>query len=305
MPVVVEDLPSLLGDGERAVFRGAPGAAVHDLERAAAQAHADGRPAAASAAGWLLGVALSAVGRYGPALAALLPLLDAGERAGADSETQLFGSLAASAAAGVQRALGRHDVAHSLDLRGLSLTGTGEAGLGCVVGLATDAVGSDDREQACEWLATAEQMAAGHGDEWWRQLLRLEWARCEVSLLLGDAEEAGQHAIAAVRRAEAARSPRHLAKSLLFLAVVQLQTGADAAATLRRSAMLADSVGALPVLWQAKALFGALVIDEDEEVGEVALAGARSAVLAMAADLPAELREQWLSRPNVAALLEG
>ena len=30
-----------------------------------------------------------------------------------------------------------------------------------------------------------------------------------------------------------------------------------------------------------------------------------SAVLAIAADLPADLREDWLARPNVSALLEG
>src|SRR4051794_41875386 len=59
------DLPTLLAAGERAVFHGPPSSAVPDLERAVVLAQSEGRHAEVTAAVWLLGVALSAAGRYG------------------------------------------------------------------------------------------------------------------------------------------------------------------------------------------------------------------------------------------------
>jgi hypothetical protein len=44
---------------------------------------------------------------------------------------------------------------------------------------------------------------------------------------------------------------------------------------------------------------------EAGDEGSRSLAAARSAVLAIAGDLPAALRDAWLARPNVSALLEG
>jgi hypothetical protein len=61
----------------------------------------------------------------------------------------------------------------------------------------------------------------------------------------------------------------------------------------------------LPVVWQARALLGALLAGASGEESARSLAAARSAVLTIAADLPAELRDEWLARPNVSALLEG
>lgn len=306
MTVTTEDLPSLLAAGERAVFHGAPAAAVTDLERAVAIAREQRRFAEVTAAAWLLGVALCAAGRYGAGLKVLTPLVQAGEMDAAAVETRLFAALAAATAASAHRSLGRHDIAHALDTRGLALTdGAGEAGFDCLLGLASDAVGADDREHAAEWLASAERVLADHGADWWRQRVRFGWARCEVALLQGDPDEALAAASTAVERAEAARAPRHVAKGLLFQGVAELQVGADASATLRRSAMLAENVGVLPVLWQAKALHGALVADDDPAGAAASLSAARSIVLTIAGDLPADLREQWLARPNVAALLGG
>jgi len=74
---------------------------------------------------------------------------------------------------------------------------------------------------------------------------------------------------------------------------------------LRRAATLAEGLSALPVVWQARALLGALLAGSAAEESARSLAAARSAVLTMAADLPADLRDEWLARPNVSALLEG
>jgi tetratricopeptide (TPR) repeat protein len=304
--VVTDDLASLLASGERAVFHGAPGAAVADLEQAVVRARKEGRYAEVTAAAWLLGVALSASGRYGGALSVLSPLLEAGEKPDSAAETKLFAALAAATAASVHRSLGRHDTACSLDTRGLALTdGSGEAGFDCLLGLAADAVGAEDARGAGQWLQAAEALAGAHGEDWWRQQVRLDWVRCEVALLTGDADAALTAATAAVDRAEAARAPRHVAKGLLFTAVAELASGGDPLPALRRSATLADSLGVLPVLWQARALLGALTADDDVEGAAAALSAARSVVLQIAGDLAPDIREQWLDRPNVAALLGG
>ena len=137
-----EDLASLLVTGERAAFHGKPAAAVAALERAVALASAEGRAAERSAAGWLLGVALGAAGRYGGALTVLSPLVDAGRATGAGAEARLFAALSAATIASVHRQLGRHAVARASDLEALALSeGSDEAAFDAVLGLASDAVG--------------------------------------------------------------------------------------------------------------------------------------------------------------------
>lgn len=304
------ELASLLASGERATFHGPPGAAIGDLERAVGVAQRDGRRAEVAAAAWLLGVALSASGRYGGGLRVLIPLVEAGEGGGTDDlapELRLFGSFAGSTAASVHRGLGRHEAARDLDRRALALTdGPGEATFDCTLGLASDAVGIGDADEAAERFAECEAMLAGHGGDWWRQRVRLDWARAEIALLAERAQDAVAAAANAVSGAEAARAPRHVAKSLLFQGVSELQAGSeDAIATLRRAAGLAEGLSALPLVWQARALIGALLAGDEAGEGARSLATARSAVLTIAGDLPPELREEWLARPNVSALLEG
>ncbi|HTW20421.1 MAG TPA: hypothetical protein VME70_09450 [Mycobacteriales bacterium] len=304
------DLASLLAAGERATFHGPPGSAVTDLERAVGVAQRDGRRAEVAAAAWLLGVALSASGRYGAALTVLIPLIEAGEGSAADeqvAELRLFGSLAAATAASVHRGLGRHAAARELDIRGLALTdGSEEARFDCLLGLAADAVGVGDLDEARTRFVEAESIVEGHGGDWWRQRVRLGWARAEIALLAEAPADATAAAAEAVAGAEAARAPRHVAKGLLFQGVAELQSGsADALSTLRRAAGLAEGLSALPLVWQASALVGALVSDDDPAAGARALATARSAVLSIAGDLSADLRDEWLARPNVSALLEG
>jgi len=301
------DLASLLAAGERAAFHGPPAAAVNDLEQAVVTAQREGRRAEVTAAAWLLGVALSAAGRYGSALRVLTPLLDAGEHTDAAPETKLFSALAAATAASIHRGLGRHAAARELDSRGLALAdGSEEARFDCMLGLATDAVGLDEAGEAQTRLAEAEALVEEHDDEWWRQRVRFDWCRAEVALLTDTPGDAITAAAASVERAEGARAPRHVAKGLLFQGVAELQAGSpEAPSTLRRAATLAEGLGALPVTWQARALLGALLAGTAPEESAKSLSAARSAVLLIAADLPADLREEWLARPNVSALLEG
>jgi hypothetical protein len=98
-----------------------------------------------------------------------------------------------------------------------------------------------------------------------------------------------------------------VAKTLLLLAVAEVQSGelAEAETTLRRSATLAESLGALPTLWPSRALLGALLEESSPSESAKSLSAARGGVIAIADDLPDELRGVWLDRPDVAALLGG
>jgi tetratricopeptide (TPR) repeat protein len=308
------DLASLLASGEHAAFHGKPAAAVGVLEQAVVLAQSQGRQAEMAAAGWLLGVALGAGGRYGGALTVLSPLVDAGRTPDAPAERKLFAALSAATIASVHRQLGRHTVARASDLEALALTdGAGEAGFDALVGLASDAVGLDEPEEAAARLEQARALVPERADEWWRQRVRLGWAQAEVQLLEGEVDAAVDTALQAVERAEHARAPRHVAKGLLILGIAQVSGGTSSnpeqesnpAVTLRRAATLAESLGTVPLVWPARALHGALVADDDPAESAKSLAAARSAVLTLAGDLPPGVRAEWLARPDVAALLEG
>lgn len=309
--MTLPDLTSLLASGEHAAFHGKPADAVASLEQAVALARSQELGAEVAAAAWLLGVSLGAGGRYGGALTVLAPLVDVGSVRGAAVEHRLFGALAGSTIASIHRQLGRHAVARESDLSALALTdGSGEAGFDALLGLASDAVGLDDGDEAARRLAEAEAVLPGRGDEWWRQRVRLGWATAEVAMLEGRVEDAAASAAEAVQRAEDARAPRHVAKGLLLLGLSQVAAGEqEAAATLRRSARFAESLGVLPLVWPSRALLGALLAEEPGEANRVesdrSLASARTAVLEIAGDLPPGVRAEWLGRPDVAALLEG
>ena len=307
-----EDLAALLASGEHAAFHGKPAAAVGALEQAVELARSQGRGAEAAAAGWLLGVALGAGGRYGGALTVLSPLVEEGRAANSGPEHRLFAALAAATVASVHRQLGRHAVARASDLEALALSdGTGEAAFDAQLGLASDAVGLDEPDEAGSRLQQARALVPARADEWWRQRVRLGWAEAEIALLDGQVDEAVVTATAAVDRAEGARAPRHVAKGLLILGIAQVSGGSgtdgegDAATTLRRAATLAESLGTTPLVWPARALLGALVAEADPAESARSLAAARTAVLALAGDLPPGVRAEWLGRPDVAALLAG
>lgn len=309
--VTSPDLPTLLASGEHAAFHGKPATAVGVLEQAVVLAQSQGLVTEMAAAAWLLGVSLGAGGRYGAALTVLSPLVESGTTAGAPAERRLFAALAGSTIASIQRQLGRHAIAREADLAALELTdGTGDAAFDALLGLASDAVGLDEAEEAATRLAQAAAVLPGSSDEWWRQRVRLGWATAEVALLEGRVEDAADEARAAVQRAEDARAPRHVSKGLLLLGLAQVSMGSEeAVATLRRSATFAESLGVLPLVWPSRALLGALLAEStvEADLAESArsLAAARSAVLAIAGDLPPGVRAEWLGRPDITALLEG
>jgi tetratricopeptide (TPR) repeat protein len=305
-PPADDDLSGLIAAGERAVFRGAPAAGRQPLERAITVATEAGRAQEAAAARWLLGVADAATGRYGSALDALGGLIAAEPPA----EQRRYAALAAASLASVHRQLGRHAAARELDEQAARLGGeSGEAAFDAQLGLASDAVGLDDLEAARAAAGRAAELAAGRTD-WWRQRVRLGWASAEIAMLAGDAAGAVAVATTAVDRAERARAPRHVAKSLLFQGLAEIRTDFESGAeTLRRAAILADSVGAPPVGWPARALLGALLSARDEAgqraEGAQHLAAAAEQVRRIAEDLPEHLRTEWLARPEVAELLAG
>lgn len=300
-----DQLATLLAAGERAAFHGRPAAGVPPLQQAVEAAHESGRDDEATAAAWLLGVALGACGRYGSALAVLEPLA---ERAAVDHPARrLFASLAASTAASVHRQLGRHAAARELDETAEQLAGdAAEALFDARLGLAADAVGMNDARTARSRLEQATALLEGRTD-WWRQRVRVLWVRAEVGLLTGDPAAACKAAETAVALAEGSGAPRHVAKSLLFLGVAQVQAGEpdEAATTLRRAATLSESLGCLPLVWPCRAVLGALLDGTAAQESARNLAGARSTVIAIADDLSEHLRVDWLSRPDVAALLGG
>lgn len=305
------DLPRLLAAGERAAFHGPPGQAVHVLEQAVALAQAHDRAAEATAARWLLGVALGACGRYVAGLQAVASLVEEAEVPGTPADRRLFGALAAGTGASLLRQLGRHAEARQLDQRGLALAETGAGGFDCRLGLAADAVGLGEADEAAAQLAAAAALIPERED-WWRQRVRLGWVRAELALLRGQPAEAVAACEDAVARAERAQAPRHVAKGLLFLGVAQVQTGSlEAAATLRRAATLAESLGALPLVWPSRAVLGALLDAQDAGDGRTheeaarSLEAARGAIMTIAGELDEELRDAWLRRPDVAELLIG
>ncbi len=304
-------LAALLAKGERAAFHGPPGTAVPALEEAVALATSSGRLAEATAATWLLGVAQASRGRFGTALTLLGgvmgPLRDALSGADTAPELRLFGALGAATVASVHRQLGRHTVAWEFDALGLTaadaLPGLDEAVFDCRLGLASDAVGLGEIEIAGTELAVASGLAEIHPD-WWRQRVRLDWVRAEIALLEEHPTAAAEAASEAIDAAELAHAPRHVAKGLLFLGVAQAHLGShETVTTLRRAATLAEQLGTTPLIWQARALVGALLAEEDPAVSARSLQAARSAVLAIAGDLPDDVREEWLNRPDIEALL--
>lgn len=300
-----DDLAALLAAGERAAFHGRPASGVTALESAFERARVEGKGAEATAAAWLLGVCLAAAGKFGGSLAVLEPLVAAGTSEA--PERRLFAALAAATSASVRRQLGQQAEARALDEAAYVYSdGAPEASFDALVGLAADAVTVDDAATAGQLVEQARALAAGHGD-WWRQRVRLAWVEGEVALLVGEPARAESVLTSAVQLAEVSGAPRHVAKTLLLVAVAQVQSGrlAEAEGTLRRAATLAESLGALPTLWPSRALLGALLEETAPAESARSLASARSGVIAIADDLPDDLRDIWLDRPDVAALLGG
>jgi hypothetical protein len=296
--VVDEELAGLLAAGERAVFRGVPGQGLVPLERAEVLAGERGDVARRTRAAWLLGVGRSATGNYGQALAGLTI-------AASDPEVPAeLRSMPASAVGAIQRQLGRHAEGRDWDQSALDSAGDPEAECEALLGLASDAVGLAEPDVARDMVARVEALLADR-PLWWRHHIRLDWARAEVALLAGDPGQARAAAERALDAAEAASAPRHVAKSLLFAGVAATSHGQQGAAVdlLARVAVLAEGLGARPLVWPSRGLLGALLAGSSPTESERSLEVARVVIRGIAADLPPLLASEWLARRDIRALL--
>ncbi len=296
--MVDEELAGLLAAGERAVFRGVPGQGLVPLERAEDLAEERGDIARRTRAAWLLGVCRSATGHYGAALAGLTT---AASDPGVPAELR---SLPASAVGAIQRQLGRHAEGRDWDQSALDAAGDPEAECEALLGLASDAIGLGEPDVAGSAVARLEILLAER-PLWWRHHIRLDWARAEVALLAGDPGQARAAAERALDAAEAASAPRHVAKSLLFAGVAATSHGQQAAAVdlLARAAVLAEGLGARPLVWPSRGLLGALLVGSAPTESERSLEAARTVIRGIAADLPPLLAAEWLARRDIRALL--
>ena len=316
----------------RVLFHDSPAAALALLA-------ADHEPVARSTAGqaraWLTGAALGALGRFAAAEAVLRPL--------AGAEGGSYASLACSTLASHQRQLGRHADALAYDQRAEATIPAAKdplsesARFDAELGLAADAVGLGRVDEAVERLARADPgvptnsvtdpVLAG-----WRRRVRHGWVATEIALLGGDPAAAVVLAADALAEALAAKAPRHVAKSALFLgasgyvryretSVAQSvrngvadgrkaldggqETLEGARSALTQAASAAAALGALPLWWVAESLLAEVLALAGEP--EAMIGGHRKSaatvVTAIGAELPVEQRSGWLSRPDLAVLL--
>ena len=265
-----------------------------------------------AAAAWLLGVALGAGGRYGGALTVLAPLVEAGRPTAPPPERRLFGALSGATIASIHRQLGRHAIARERRPATRWSSPTGPA---------------RRRSTRCSawprtrWGSTRptrppSRLGRGRGGAP-RQGRRVVAPAGAAGLGAGGGGAArgaaprrrSRIAAEAVQRAEDARAPRHVAKGLLLQGIAQVSTGdergrrhAAPVRDLRRVAGLRPAGLAVPGAarrrWSPRSR-------PDVPRAPRASAAARSAVLAIAGDLPPGVRCEWLARPDITALLEG
>jgi hypothetical protein len=128
----------------------------------------------------------------------------------------------------------------------------------------------------------------------------------EVALADNDPQAAIEAVAESVQQAEHVGAPRHVAKSLLFLGAAQDGVGdATSRQTVGRAALLAESLGAMPLVWASRGLLWRWLAADNPTEAEANRAAAERAVRTMAADMPAELAGEWLARADVAPLLRS
>lgn len=301
----------LLARAESAALGGVPAQAAAPLAALRTMALP---PVSAARATWLGAVADGASGRYGRALDALQPLTAA--EAGPPEPSLLVRAAACATAASLLRQIGDHPSAEPLDRRALDLldrfpTAVGvDERLDAAVGSTADAVGLGDLGAARARLAHCRVVATGDPavQAGWRPMTRLRWVETEVALLAGETPAAVVAAEAAVGLARAARSPRHLAKSAMFLGVSQALDGRpdEGAGALQESAELADGAGLLPLIWPVRAVLGTMPgLAAGPGAAEWHLRLARDAARRIAAELPEDRLIRWRGRDPMAAFLLG
>lgn len=280
---------------EWAVFHGAVDEALALLDGQAGSSALE-----AARLRWLRAVALGAAARYGQALA----LLDSVEIGSPEY------SMTLSLKGSLLRQVGCHDLAEQADRSALAAASTAGSAVEAMTGLAADAVGGNAPAKAAESLDQAGQLLAqmlnsgGSEAAWWRHEIRLSWVNCEVALLQSQPDAAAVHAAKALEIAEKANAPRHVAKSLLFLAVSQSECGdvAEAESALRRSLALSISMGYAAGEWPAHAVLARLIQDSDPAQARHQYQQAAVIAEMIGDDLPEPLAGRWKSREDIAAL---
>lgn len=249
---------------------------------------------------WLRAVALGACGRYGEAL-------DIAEQIVPGTPEY---SMARSLRASLLRQLGIHDLALVCDREAMAGAATPGAAIEAMTGLAADAVGLQDGLTAATMIAQAQSLLDRVSAEpasaptWWRHQVRLRWVQCEVALLGSDAGAAIDHASQALQHAEIAAAPRHVAKSLLFVAVGQIDAGEHEKAipNLRRSLVLSTTMGFNAVAWPTHAVLAALVKQTDPQVAHDHFVAASEITRELRQGLTGSLAERWDARADIQAL---
>lgn len=231
---------------------------------------------------WWRAVELGAAGRYGEAWAVLEPFAHGAGR---------IASLASSTLGSHHRQLGRHAVGREHDERALKQAADEESLVEALLGLTADAVGLGEPETARTWLTAARR--ARRDDALWRVRVRAEWVSAEVSLLAGEHEAARAPARRALQLAAAHGTDRHVAKSLLFVAV---SDPAETVTALRTSWAISTSQHYETLVWPA----GELLIDraEDNEKAEIR-ERVLSAVRLISESLPKGIAQPWAAERRV------
>lgn len=293
---------ALIEAGERAAFHGRPADGVAPLQQYLYSAWSSD-PLRARAQ-WLLGVCLAASGMFGGAAAQLQPLLDL--PAGADADHVHYAAMAAGTLSSIHRQVGRFAEARNYDEWAQQVAPNDPfVAFDSALGLSADAVGAMEPQLALDQLTRARALCAETPD-WWRERVRLGWVQAEVALLWDRPADAAAALARSVDESEQVGAPRHVAKSLSFLAVAQQALGdPNAIPTLGRAALLAESLGAWPLVWATRGLLAVVLRTSHPEEAERSRRSAEHAVRIIAADLPADLAEQWAARPDVAPLLRG
>jgi hypothetical protein len=232
------------------------------------------------AADWWRAVELGARGRYGEAWAVLEPLASGDGR---------WASLSASTIGSHHRQLGRHVIGRQHDERALALAVDAETLAEAHLGLAADAVGLNGLGTARAHLERARAALAPAGSSTGRVEIRARWVAAEVCLLAG--EPADEPSYEALRLAEAAGMERHVAKSLLFVAVSDPPAALSA---LRRSWAISTGLGYETLVWPA----GGLLLERAPSSPGLR-ARVVSAVDLISASLPADVAQGWVQRTGI------
>lgn len=262
------------------------------LERALAALEQQTGAAAAWKRAWLL----TAIGRYGEALAACeqtmagSPLLQASSRM---TEAMLY------------RQVSLHDRAEVADADALAILQRGKERSSVVraairIGQVADAVGMGaDPTTLSSRLRVASSAVTSAGS--WRQGVRLTWVKGEVFMVRGAYAQATRVFAAGAKVANDQGARRHYAKSLIFLAAARAaaEDVVEARRLAQRGLQVAARCGASPLVWPAE-----LILAEVEPRRAAAhLDRARQFAGGVIDTLPEPLRAEALMRPPASWLL--